>query len=49
MQQNIMHHTHANEFSDGLITINTTYSYKIQLELYNSIKTELSKELKVPF
>jgi uncharacterized protein len=37
------------EFSDGLITINNTYSYKIQLELDNGIKSELSKELKVPF
>jgi uncharacterized protein len=39
----------VNEFSDGLIIINNTYSYKIQLELDNGVKTELSKELKVPF
>jgi uncharacterized protein len=37
------------EFLDELITISNTYSYKIQLELDNGIKTELSKELKVPF
>jgi fibronectin type 3 domain-containing protein len=37
------------EFSDNQVMINNTYSYKIQLILKNKIKTELSKELKVPF
>jgi uncharacterized protein len=37
------------EFVDDLLIINTTYSYKIQLILEGGIKTELSKELKVPY
>lgn len=37
------------EFTDDLVVINNTYSYKIQLVDENGVKTELSKELKVPF
>jgi uncharacterized protein len=37
------------EFSDKLVTLNNTYTYKIQLVFNSGVKTELSKELKVPY
>jgi fibronectin type 3 domain-containing protein len=37
------------EFPDNHVVINNAYSYKIQLVLNNRVKTELSKELKVPY
>jgi uncharacterized protein len=39
----------AEEFLDNLTVPNNTYSYKIQLILESGVKTEISKELKVPF
>lgn len=38
-----------NKFADDQVMINNTYSYKIQLVLDQKAKTQLSKELKVPF